>query len=164
MLLLLVLFYDGDGGEVLCCRLICHLSNEATTNARLIFIVDEGLGIDPAVEFGGVAAPFHQSLRSSVHLAALHYRFHAVHFIDGCRHLQFRFVEGSDQSVHGRIGGMNLVCREYLFAPIRHVAFFEQSLEFTDAHAIRHTELGHALTVVTVQMLPHFFLILWTHL
>ena len=53
---------------------------------------------------------------------------------------------------------------EHLFAPIRHVAFFEQSLELTDAHAIRHTELGHALTVVTVQTLSNLFLILCIHL
>ena len=73
--------------------------------------------------------------------------------------MQLWFVDGSiqhfteivDQSEHGRIGGVNLVYRGYLFALIRRVAFFEQSLELTDAHAIRHTELGHALTVVTVQ-------------
>ena len=54
--------------------------------------------------------------------------------------------------------------REYLFAPIRHVAFFEQSLKLTDAHAIQHSELGHALTILTLQVLPHLFLILRTHL
>ena len=125
-------FHDGDGGgEGLCCRLVCYNSNEETTDAQLVFIVDEGLGIDPAVEFGGVAVPFHQSLRSPAHLASLQYRFHAVHVIGGYRHLlQLRSVEGSVQyfteidyqSVHGRIGGMNLVYREDLFAPIRHVA------------------------------------------
>ena len=168
-----VLFFCDGGGEVLCCRFLCHRSSEPTTDARRVFIVDEGLDIDSAVELGGVAVPFHQSLRSFAYLAALQYRFHAVHFIGGYRHLlQLRFVEGSvqhfteivDQSVHERIGGMNLVYREDLFAPIRHVAFFEQSLELTDAHAIRHTELGHALTVVSVQTLPHRFLILCTHL
>ena len=128
-------FYDG-GGEVLCCRPVCHRSNEPTTDARLVFIVDEILGIDPAVELGGVAVPFHQSLRSSAHLAALHYRFHAVHFIGGYRRLlQLRFAH------------WYLVYHEDFFAPIRHVAFFEQSLELTDAHAIRHTEFGHALIV-----------------
>ena len=78
-------FYDGGGGggEVLCYRLVCHRSNEATTDARLVFIADEGHGIDPAVELGGVAVRFHQSLRSSAHLAALQDRFHAVHFIGG---------------------------------------------------------------------------------
>ena len=147
-------FYDGGGssgsGEVLCYRLVCHRSNEVTTDARLDFVANEGLGIDPAV-------PFHQSLRSSTHHAALQYRFHAVHFIDDYRHLlQLWFVEGAvqhfaeivDQSVHGWIGGVNLVYGEHLFAPIRHVAFFEQSLELTDAHAILHTEHGHALTAV----------------
>ena len=59
---------------------------------------------------------------------------------------------------------MNLVYREYLFAPIRHVAFFEQSLKLTDAHAIQHSELGHALIILTLQVLPHLFLILRTHL
>ena len=59
---LLLLFFYGGGGEGLCCRLVCHRSNEATTEARLVFIVDEGLGTDPAVEFGGVALPFHKSL------------------------------------------------------------------------------------------------------
>ena len=121
-------FCDGGGGEALCCPLVCHRSNEAMANARLIFIVDEGLGFDSAVEFGGVAVPFHQSLRSSAHLAPLQYRLHAVHFIGGYLHLlQLRFVEGSVQhfidivyeSVDGWIGGMNLVCREDLFAPIR---------------------------------------------
>ena len=140
-----------------------------TTDARLDFIANESLGTDPAVELRGVAVPFHQSLRSSTHLTELQYRFHAVHFIDGYRHLlQLWFVEGAvqhfteivDQSVHGWIGGVNLVYGEHLFAPIRHVAFFEQSLELSDAHTIRHTELGHALTVVTVHTLPHLFLIL----
>ena len=37
--------------------------------------------------------------------------------------------------------------REYLFALIRHVAFFEQSLQLTDAHAIQHSERGHVLTI-----------------
>ena len=60
---------DGGGGEVPCCRLFCHRSNEATIDALLVFIVDEGLGIDPAVALGGVAVPFHQSLRSSANLA-----------------------------------------------------------------------------------------------
>ena len=59
---------------------------------------------------------------------------------------------------------MNLVYSEYLFAPLHQVAFFEQFLELTDAHAIRHTELGNALTVVTVTALPHLFLIFCTHL
>ena len=162
-------FYDGGGGgEVLCYRLVCHRPNEVTTDARLDFIAN-----DPAVELGGAAVPFHQSLRSSTHFAALQYRFFAVHFIDGYRHLlQLWFVEGAvqhfaeivDQSVHGWIGGVNLVYGEHLFTPIRHVAFFEQSLELTDAHAIRHTELGHALTVVTVQTLPNLFLILCIYL
>ena len=99
-------FYDGGGGggEVLCCRVVCHRSNEATTNARLVFIADEGLGIDPAVQIGGVAVPFHQSLR----------------FVEGAVQ---HFTEIVDQSVHGRIGGVNLVYGEHLFAPIRHVVF-----------------------------------------
>ena len=134
-------FYDGSGGsgggEVLCYRLVCHRPIEVTTDARLDFIANESLGIDPAVELGRVAVPFHQSLPSSTQFAALQYRFHAVHFIDGYRHLlQLWFVEGAvqhfaeivDQSVHGWIGGVNLVYGEHLFAPIRHVAFFEQSL------------------------------------
>ena len=33
--------YNGDGGS-LCCRLVCHRSNEATTGVRLVFTVDEG--------------------------------------------------------------------------------------------------------------------------
>ena len=57
-------FLYGGGGS-LYCRLVCHRSNEPTTDARLVFIVYEGLGIDPAVEFGGVVVPFHQSLCSS---------------------------------------------------------------------------------------------------
>ena len=165
--LLIFFAYDSGGGE----ELVCLRSNEATTDARLVFIVEEGLGIDPAFEFGEVAVPFHQRLRSSTHLAALRYRFHAVHFLDGYL-LQLRFVEGSvqhfteivDESVHGRIGGMNLVYHEYLLAPICLVASFVQSLNLTDAHAIRRTELGHALTTVTVQALQHLFLILRTHL
>ena len=68
-------FYDGGGGdssgEVLCHRLVCHRPNEVTTDARLDFIANESLGIDPAVELGGVAVPFHQNLRSSTHFAAL---------------------------------------------------------------------------------------------
>ena len=39
--------------------------------ASLYSGVDDRLGNDPAVEFGGVAALFHQSLRSSAYLAAL---------------------------------------------------------------------------------------------
>ena len=69
-------FYDGGGGgdgsgEILCHRLACHRPNEVTTDARLDFIASESLGIDPAVELGGVAVPFHQNLRSSTHFAAL---------------------------------------------------------------------------------------------
>ena len=66
-------FYDGGGssGEVLCHRLVCHRPNEVTIDARLDFIANENLGIDPAVELGGVAVPFHQNLRSSTHFAAL---------------------------------------------------------------------------------------------
>ena len=54
--------------------------------------------------------------------------------------------------------------REHLFAPIRRIAFFELTFVLADAHAIRHAQLGHALTVVTVQTLPHLFLILVTYL
>ena len=128
---------------------ICDASfgrQDKTSSAmRTPVFFDERLGIDPAVEFGGVAAPFHQSLRSSAYFAALQYRFHAVHFIGGYRQLlQLRFVEGSvhhfseivDQSLQGRIGGMNLVYREHLFVPIRHVAFVELTIVLTDAHAI----------------------------
>ena len=91
-----VFFCDGGGGEGLCCRLVCHCSNKATTDARLVFIVDEGRGIDPTVECEEVAVPFHQSLRSSAQFAVLQYRFHAVHFIGGyLHHLQLQFVVGS---------------------------------------------------------------------
>ena len=80
---LLLFFYDGGGGgggggEVLCCRLVCRRSNEATTDARLVFIVDEGLDIHPVVEVGEVVVQVHQSLRSSAYLAALQYRFHFI--------------------------------------------------------------------------------------
>ena len=65
-------FYDGGGGdgsgEVLCHRLVCHRPNEVTTDARLDFIANESLGIDPAVELGGVAVPFH---KTSVRLPTL---------------------------------------------------------------------------------------------
>ena len=40
--------------------------------------------------------------------------------------------------------------REQLFAPVRLVALFERTFVLADAHAIRHAQLGHALTVVTV--------------
>ena len=112
--------------------------------------MDECLGIDPAVEFGGVAEPFHRSLRSSTYLTTLQYRLHAEHFIGGYRHLlQFQFVEGAvqhfaeivPQSVHEWILGMNLVYREHLFAPIRRVALFELTFVLADAHANRHTQL-----------------------
>ena len=135
--------------------------------------MDECLGIDPVVAFGGVAEPFHQSLRSSTYLTTLQYRFHVLHFIGGYRHLlQLQFVEGAvqhfaeiiPQLLHVWIGGMNLVYREHLFASIRRVAFFELTFVPADAHAIRHAQLGHALTVVSVQTLPHLFLILWTYL
>ena len=168
-----IFVYEGCDGVGLCSRFVSHRCNEATADARLVFIVDKGLGIDPAVEFGGVAVPFHQSLCSSAHLAALQYRFHAVRFIGGDRHLlQLRFVEGSvqhsteiaDQSIDGLVGGMNHVYGEHIFTPIRHIAFFEQYLNLAYAHAIQHTKLGRALTVVTVQTLPHLFLICRTHL
>ena len=48
---------------------------------------------------------------------------------------------------------------EHLFAPVRLVALFERAFVLADAHAIRHVQLGHALTVVSVQTLPHIFLI-----
>ena len=116
---------QGELSLLLCASVLSSASSSSSSSmtvvvakisvvARLVFIVDESLGIDPAVEFGEVAVPFHQSLRSSTHLAALQYRFHAVHFIDGYRHLlQLRFVEGAvqhfteilGQSVHGRSEG-----------------------------------------------------------
>ena len=49
---------------------------------------------------------------------------------------------------------------EHLFATVRLVALFERAFVLADAHAIRHVQLGHALTVVSVQTLPHLFLIL----
>ena len=63
-------FYDGGGGDG-SGEVLCHRPNEVTTDARLDFIANESLGIDPAVELGGVAVPFHQNLRSSTHFAAL---------------------------------------------------------------------------------------------
>ena len=47
---------------------------------------------------------------------------------------------------------------EHLFAPVRLVALFERAFVLADAHAIRHVQLGHAHTVVSVQTLPHLFL------
>ena len=116
-----------------------------------------------------MSEPFHQSLRSSADLTTLHHRFDAVHFIGRYRHfLQLQFVEGAvqhvaeivPQAVHGRFGGMNFVYGEHLFAPVRLVALFERAFVHADAHAIRHVQLGYALTVVSVQTLPHLFLIL----
>ena len=41
VLLFLLLFYDdGGGGEVLCCRVLCHFSNEVSPYAWLVFIVE----------------------------------------------------------------------------------------------------------------------------
>ena len=74
-------FYDGGiggCGEVLCYRFVCHRSNEATTDARLVIIADEGLGVDPAVELGGGSRTI--SPKPPFYLVALQYRFHAVHF------------------------------------------------------------------------------------
>ena len=53
---------------------------------------------------------------------------------------------------------------EHLFAPVRLVALFERAFVLADAHAIRHVQLGHTVTVVTVQTLPHLFLIPCSHL
>ena len=69
LFLLLLLFYGC--GEVPCCYVLCHFSNVTICAASLYSGVDECLGIDPAVEFGGVAEPFHQSLRSSTYLTTL---------------------------------------------------------------------------------------------
>ena len=55
---------------------------------------------------------------------------------------------------------MNFVYGEHLFAPVRLVTLFERAFVLADAHAIRHVQLGHTLTVVSVQTLPHRFLIL----
>ena len=137
--------------------------------ANLYSRVDECLGIDPAVEFGGVAEPFHQSFRSSTYLT-----YAAVPLPRGTlyrrvptpvrRRCRPDFAEIVLQSLHGWIGGMNLAYREHLFAPIRRVALFELTFVLADAHAIRHTQLGHALTGVSVQALPHLFLVLCTYL
>ena len=135
----------------------------------MLVFIDERLGIDPAVVFGRMSEPFHQSLRSTADLTTLQYRFDAVHFIGRYRHfLQLLFVEGAvqrvaeivPQAVHGRFGGMNFVYGEHLFAPVRFVPLFERAFVLADAYAIRHVQLGHALTVVSVQTLPHLFLIL----
>ena len=53
---------------------------------------------------------------------------------------------------------------EHLFAPVRLVALFERAFVLADAHAIRHVQLGNALTDVSVQTLPHLFLILCSDL
>ena len=69
-----------------------------------------------------------------------------------------------DQPAHRRIGGMNLTYRKDLLSPIHHVSFCLMSINLADAHAILHSELGHTLTIVTVQALPHLFLIRRAHL
>ena len=38
VLLLLLVYDSGGGGEVLWCRLVCHPSNEVTADARLVCI------------------------------------------------------------------------------------------------------------------------------
>ena len=127
------------------CRVSFLECSVAMCAASLYNGVDECPGIDPAVEFGGIAEPFHQSLLSSTNFTALQYLFNTVHFIDGYRHLlQLQFVEGTvqhfaeivPQAVHGWIGGVNLVYREHLFAPVRLVALFERAFVLADAHAI----------------------------
>ena len=124
---------------------MCLCSNAVSSCARLVFIVDESLGIDPAVEVGGIAEPFHQSFLSSTNCTAFQYRFNTVHLIKGYRHLlQLQFVEGTlqhfveivPQATHGWIGGVNLVYREQLFAPVRLVALFERAFVLADTHAI----------------------------
>ena len=40
LLFLLLLFYDGGVGEVSCCRVLCHFSNEVSPYAWLVFIVE----------------------------------------------------------------------------------------------------------------------------
>ena len=55
---------------------------------------------------------------------------------------------------------MNFVYGEHLFAPVRLVTLYERAVVLADAHAIRHVQLGYAITVVSVQTLPHLFLIL----
>ena len=127
------------------CRVSFLECSVAMRAASLYSGVDECPGIDPAVEFGGIAEPFHQSLLSFTNRTALQYFFNAVHSIDGYRHLlQLQFVEGAvqhfaeivPQAVHGWIGGVNLVYREHLFAPVRLVALFERAFVLADAHAI----------------------------
>ena len=174
LLLRLLLVYGGEAGRWWWwCRVVCHFPNAVSSCARLGFIVDESLGIDPAVEVGGIAEPFHQSFLTFTNRTAFQYRFNTVHFIKGYRHLlQLQFVEGTlqhfaeivPQAIHGWVGGVNLVYREQLFAPVRLVALFERAFVLADTHAIRHAQLGHALTIVTVQTLPHLFLVLCIHL
>ena len=59
---------------------MCHFPNAVSSCERLVFIVDESPGIDPAVEVGGIAEPFHQSFLSSTNCTACQYRFNTVHF------------------------------------------------------------------------------------
>ena len=64
-----------------------------------------------------------------------------------------------DQTIDGLVGSVRVNNRKQLFCPVRHVPLFEVSFRFAYAHSITNSELRCADAFVTIQSLPHGFLI-----
>ena len=121
-------------------------------------VVDESLGIYPTIEGCGVPGPFYQNVYSLV----------TPPYDDL---LEFWFVECTvqiitvpiDQPIHWWVGSVRVNNRKQFFCPVRHVPLFELSFRFAYAYSIANSELRCADAFVTIQSLPHGFLISTGH-
>ena len=81
--------------------------------------------------------------------------------------LEFWFVERTvqfitvaiGQTIHWWVGSVRVNNRKQFFCPVRHVPLFEVSFRFAYAYLIANSELRCADPFVTIQSLPHGFLI-----
>ena len=64
-----------------------------------------------------------------------------------------------DQTIHWWVGSVRVNNRKQFFCPVRHVSLFEVSFRFAYAYSIANSELRCAEAFVTIQSLPHGFLI-----
>ena len=134
----------------------CYRTTTITTT-----LVLDSLSIYPTVEGCGVPGSFYQNFSPLVTINSIRL---VLRYDDL---LEFRFVEHAvqfstvpiDQAIYGWIGSVCVNNRKQLFCPVRHAYFFEVSFRFAYAFPIADSELWSAAAFVTIQSLPHGFLI-----
>ena len=73
------------------------------------------------------------------------------------------YHRGNRQTIHWWVGSVRVNNRKQFFCPVRHVPLFEVSFRFAYAYSIANSELRCADPFVTIQSLPHGFLIATGH-